>query len=218
MRTSSPPASRGSSGSIRAPIRGRIKGTALRTGLLWYAQRYGSSIVARVVEDNASAELRQMIRLDDPAFGIVASGWYDTIRVGELMVLLERAAEIEDDGASDAYNNSLAGAIAKDNVYGVYRSLFTLITTPPMLVANGHRVWRTYVDEGTFSATTPRPGELVFEIRGWIHHHPQVCRFVGYITQQVLRIIGYEGLVMERTACISQGDPCCAFEGMYLPK
>ena len=30
--------------------------------------------------------------------------------------------------------------------------------------------------------------------------------------------VGYEALVIERTACVSQGDTSCTFEGMYLPK
>ena len=49
-------------------------------------------------------------------------------------------------GDGRAVPDALASAIAKDNVNGVYRSLFRLITTPQMLEANVQRVWRTYVD------------------------------------------------------------------------
>src|SRR5262249_54101378 len=136
---------------------------------------------------------------------------------------LEQAAgdgadDSADDAESDAYNNALANAIAKDNVTGVYRSLFRLITTPPMLEANVQRVWRTYVDEGVLTATSPRKGELRFEIRAWVHHHPHLCRVVGYVIQHVLRAVGYEALVVERTHCLSFGDALCGFDGMYLPK
>jgi predicted hydrocarbon binding protein len=41
---------------------------------------------------------------------------------------------------------------------------------------------------------------------------------VGFAIQHVLRAIGYEALVIERTNCVSLGDSACAFEGMYLPK
>ena len=206
-----------SSGSIRAPIRGRVKGTAIRTGLLWFAQKYGADLIARTAA-TAPPELRAMIRLDDPAFGIVASGWYDTARIGELLVMLERAAGVEGEEASEEYNNALCSAIAQDNVTGVYRSLFRLITTPPMLEANAQRVWRTYVDEGTLTATATRLGELRFEVRAWTHHHPQLCRVVGFVMQHVLRAVGYDALVIEQTQCIAMADGFCGFEGMYLPR
>src|ERR1019366_3121692 len=73
-RGSSMPATQRSSGSIRvAAARGRVKGAAL----LWFADAHGEAQMARVL-DLASPELRAMLRIADPAFGIMASGWYDT--------------------------------------------------------------------------------------------------------------------------------------------
>ena len=203
----------GASGAVRV-ARGRMKGTAVRTGLLWFAERYGVDAVAQMCE-RATPELRAMVRLDDPSFGIVASGWYDTRLVGELLRLLEESSAGDD---SEGWVSDLAEAIAKDNVSGVYRSLFRLITTPAMLEANAQRVWRTYCDEGILVVHAPRAGELQLEIRYWTHHHAHACRVVGYAIQHVLRAVGYEALVIERTACVSQGDPSCGYEGMYLPK
>jgi len=211
-RTSVPPPAQ-ASGSVRV-VRGRMKGTAVRSGLLWFATRYGTEAVTRMW-DHASTELRAMVRLDDPSFGIVASGWYDTRLVGELLKALEESIGVED---RDAWASALAEAIAKDNVNGVYRSLFRLITTPAMLEANAQRVWSTYCDEGNLIAHAPRAGELQMEIRHWTNHHEQTCRIVGFAAQHILRAIGYEALVVERTQCVSDGDPVCAFEGMYLPK
>jgi hypothetical protein len=191
-----------------------MKGTAVRTGLLWFADRYGMEMVKRIWE-RSSLELRALIRLDDPSFGIVASGWYETRLVGELLALLEETTAADD---SDRWASDLAEAIAKDNVGGVYRSLFRLITTPSMLEANAQRVWRTYCDEGILVVNAPRAGELALEVRYWTHHHAHACRVVGFAIQHVLRAVGYEALVIERTQCVSQGDPTCAFEGMYLPK
>jgi hypothetical protein len=133
--------------------------------------------------------------------------------VGELLTLIEKVSSDDD---AETHNDALAEAIAKDNVSGVYRSLFRLITTPAMLEANVQRVWRTYFDEGTLIVRAPRPGELFLEIRHWTHHHAQTCKVVGYAIQHVLRAVGYNGLVIERTQCVSQGDPTCAYEGVYL--
>jgi len=201
------------SATMRVP-RGRLKGTAVRAGLLWFAEVYGADALARALT-RASVDARAIIRLDDPSFGIVASGWYETRLIGELLLLLEESVHTDD---SDAWASALAESIARDNVGGVYRSLFRLVTTPPMLEANAQRVWRTYCDEGILVAHAPRPGELQIEIRHWGHHHPQTCRVVGFAIQHVLRAVGYEALVIERTQCLADGDPACAFEGMYLPK
>src|SRR5262249_56552631 len=92
--TSAPPPRRASSGSIRLPVQGRVKGTAIRTGLLWFTQKYGADVVARVAEA-APAEVASLLRLDDPGFGIVASGWYDGIGGGELLLRLEQAVGID---------------------------------------------------------------------------------------------------------------------------
>jgi hypothetical protein len=201
------------SGSIRVS-RGRLKGTAVRTGLLWFAEKHGMETMSRLWA-RSSPELRAMVRLDDPSFGIVASGWYETHLVGELLTVLEEAAAADD---VEAWANSLAEAIAKDNVGGVYRSLFRLITTPAMLEQNAQRVWRTYCDEGILIARAPRAGEIQLEVRYWTHHHAHACRLVGYAIQHVLRAVGYDALVIERTQCVAEGDAACAFEGIYLPK
>jgi hypothetical protein len=199
---------------MRVAARGRLKGTAIRTGMLWFQERYGRTAVEETWA-RGSAELKTLVRLDDPSFGIVASGWYDTRLVGELLAALE---ETVGDDEPDAWASALAEAIAKDNVSGVYRSLFRLITTPAMLEANAQRVWRTYCDEGVMVVNAPRAGELHLEIRHWTHHHEHACRVVGFAIQHVLRAVGYEALVVERSQCVSQGDAACAFDGMYLSR
>jgi serine/threonine protein kinase len=195
------------------PAAGRLKGTAIRAGLTWFATNQGQDALQRAYE-MASPQLQAMLQLGEPACGVIASGWYDVACVGELIEILERVADPPD---REAYEMLMSTAIAKDNVNGIYRSLFKLITTPATLEANSHRVWSTYVDEGTLVARSPSRGTLEFEIRAWAHHHPAVCRTVGFMIQNVLRTVGYNALVIERTQCVSDGDPVCAFEGLYLP-
>ena len=74
--------------------RGHMKGTAVRTGVLWYAQRYGTDTLGRAMEH--APQVASVLRLDEPSFGIVASGWYDTRTIGKLLVALEETAGIED--------------------------------------------------------------------------------------------------------------------------
>jgi hypothetical protein len=192
---------------------GRVKGTAIRAGLTWYASTYGQEALSRVYE-LASPDLRAILRAEDSAFGVIASGWYDTLLVGELLEHLEKLADPDD---PEAYANALTTAIAKDNVGGIYKSLFRLVSTPTMLEANAQRVWRTYVDEGTCTAKVPAAGKIAMEVKGWQHHHPTTCRVVGFMMQNVLRAVGYTALIVERTHCVGDGDGICAFDGMYLP-
>ena len=211
-RGSSMPAAR-SSGSIRvAAARGRIKGTAVRAALLWFADAYGETQLARILEV-ASPELRAMLRPGDPAFGIMASGWYDTQLIGELLDGLERVAAPED---TRDLHSRLAAAVAHDNVNGVYKALFRLIASPPLLEANGQRVWSTYIDEGTFIVRLLGPGTFEAQVRGWSHHHTTVCLMLRPLFEHMLRAIGYNALVVERTQCVDNGDGQCLFHGNWL--
>jgi hypothetical protein len=195
-----------------AAPRGRIKGTALRAAIAWVGETQGERALARVNE-LASPELRCILRMGDPALGIMASGWYDIELVGELLNAFEQAVLPSDPATFVA---QLADAIARDNVGGVYRALFRLIASPPLLEANAQRVWQTYVDEGTLSVRILKLGSFDARVRGWSRHNASVCRIVGPIMQQSLRAIGYNALVVERTQCLAHGDTQCVFEGNWL--
>jgi hypothetical protein len=196
-----------------AIARGRIKGTAVRAGIAWFGDTYGDAGLARVHE-LASPELAGLLQPRDPVFGLIASGWYDTLLIGELLELIEAVAAPPN---AEAFQSRVAEAIARDNVNGVYRSLFRLIASPPLLEANAQRVWRTYVDEGTMAVSIGRPGTFEARVRGWSRHHPGVCRMLRAMLESLLRAIGYTGLVVERTQCAGDGDPCCSFEGTWAP-
>ncbi len=203
-----PPATR-----TAAASRGRIKGTAIRAGVAWFAATYGDAGVSQVVP-LATPDLAAVLRTEDPAFGLIASGWYETGLVGELLEVLERIASSPEPAA---FQSKLADAIAEDNVHGIYRVLFRLVSSPALLEANAQRVWRTYVDEGTLSVSLRGQGAFAAVVRGWAHHHPAVCLMIRAMIERLLRAVGYRGLVVERTGCIDQGDPHCMYAGIWLP-
>jgi serine/threonine protein kinase len=208
-----PPTSWAPSASRAPTALGRIKGTALRAGLAWYAGAYGPSVLARI-GTMASPELHATLRLQDPEFGIMPSGWYDAAVAGELLDLLDRAATPSD---SEIFLSKLAQAIAADNVSGVYKSLFRLVSSPAMLEAHAQRVWRTYIDEGNLSVRITGRGSFEAHVTGWSRHNATVCRFLRPLTEQILRAVGYTALVVERTACIEDGETSCAFDGIWVP-
>lgn len=205
--TSRPPAS-----ATRVAVgRGRIKGAAMRAGLTWFAEAYGETGVARVVEQ-ASPQLRAILRPKLTAFGLIASGWYDTHLIGELVEVIERVASPID---PVAFRASVGEAIAHENVGGVHRALFRLVASPSLLEANAQRVWRTYVDEGTLSVRPRAAAAFDARVRGWQHHHPSVCQTLRAMLESSLCAVGYAALVLERTRCVGLGDTQCAFAGTW---
>jgi serine/threonine protein kinase len=211
--STAPPSSGPASASRIATSRGRIKGTAIRAVVTWFAHTYGDAAMALVV-GRASPELRAILRPGDPAAGIMASGWYDTERVGELLDGLESVAAPTDPGE---FCSRVGEALARDNVHGVYRALFRLIASPTLIEANAQRVWQTYVDEGTL--TVRLSGQRGFEarVRGWSKHHPTVCRTIPPAIEHVLRAVGYKGVSVARTRCVARGDGVCEFETRLEP-
>ena len=184
----------------------------MRAGLAWFNDSYGAPATARVSQF-ASAELHATLRFGDTALGIMPSGWYDTQMIGELLVVMERAVSPAD---PDAFVSRLAEAIARDNVNGVYRSLFRLVASASLLEANAQRVWRTYVDEGTLTVHILSSGSFEARVRGWSRHHAAVCRLLQPLLEHLLRAIGYTALVVERTECVSDGASQCSFDGTWL--
>jgi serine/threonine protein kinase len=200
-----------SSATRVSAARGRVKGVAVRAGIAWFAETYGNAGIARVV-DLASPELRAILRPKNTACGLIASGWYDTQLVGELVELIERVAAPID---PVAFGASVGEAIAHDNVTGVHRALFRLVASPALLEAHAQRVWRSYVDEGTLTVRMRAGGSFDARVRNWAHHHPSVCRTVRAMLESALRAAGYTALVLERTHCVGLGDTQCAFRGNY---
>jgi serine/threonine-protein kinase len=211
-RTSVPPAARMPSSSMRVAVpRGRVKGTAVRAGLSWFAQTYGAPGLERLTE-LASPELQAILRPSDPALGLIASGWYDTQLIGELLGLAEHVAQPLE---AEELLARIADAVARDNVGGVYRSLFRLVASPPLLEANAQRVWRTYVDEGTLSVKLSGEGAFRANVRGWSRHNVNVCRMLRPLIQSLLREVGYRSLTVDRTQCVGDGNTQCTFEGSW---
>ena len=144
----------------------------------------------------------------------MASAWYEIDLMGELLDLVERVASPDD---PREFASRLAVAVARDNVNGVYRALFRLIASPPLLEANAQRVWSTYFDEGTLTVRVQVPGSFEARVRGWSHHHGTVCSILRPFVEHLLRSIGYSACVVERTQCVDQGDGQCLFIGNWLP-
>jgi hypothetical protein len=155
-----------------------------------------------------------MLRPADPALGLIASGWYDTQLIGELLGLAEHVAQPLDPAELGL---RIAEAVARDNVGGVYRALFRLVASPKLLEANAQRVWRTYVDEGTLAVELTGDGAFRATVRGWSRHSMNVCRFLRPLLERLLLEVGYRSVAVERLGCVGSGNTQCSFSGTWAP-
>jgi hypothetical protein len=164
------------------------------------------------VAELASPELRGILHPNDPVLGLIASGWYDTQLVGELIALMEHVAQPLDPAELGA---RVADAVARDNVGGVYRSLFRLVASPQLLETNAQRVWRTYLDEGTLSVHLRSEDTFRAHVRGWSRHNANVCRMLRPLLESLLREVGYKSIAVQRVQCVGEGNTQCTFDGRW---
>ncbi len=192
-----------------------LKGVAVRAGLRWVAEKHGMQAVEGVYA-RSSTQLRSIIVPGLSSFGIVSSSWYEATLIGELLDVIVHVTKAPNDG-----REALAGmaeAIARDNLKGVYQSLFRLIATRPQLIAHGQRVWRSYYNDGTLTVTSEREGELLFSVSETREHHLRLCVMTSLVLEQILEKIGYSGASLTRLSCIDKGARACTFEVDYIAK
>ena len=189
-----------------------VKGVAVRAGLHWVSAHYGLGAV-QAVHDQGSEALRRIIVPGLSSFGILSTGWYGVLVIGELLDVIVQAtgpANVE------AHFRRMASAVAHDNVTGVYKALFRLVATPALLTAHGGRVWRSYFSHGTIDVTSAREGELTLAIRDAGVHHATMCLMTSLVVERILVEVGYKGATLGRRRCTGRGDMECAFQIDYL--
>ncbi len=189
-----------------------LKGVAVRAGLRWVATTYGVETV-KAVHEQGSEALRAIIVPGLPTFGILSSGWYDQLVIGELLDLILRVTKPP---SVPEHFRQMAIAVAQDNVHGAFRSLFRLITTRSLLVAHAQRVWANYFSAGTLVATSPREGEIVLSARDAPTHHDATCLMTSAVIERILLEVGYKGATLERKQCRGHGGSECVFEVDYV--
>ncbi len=188
-----------------------VKGIAIRAGLQWVSSTYGMGAV-QAVFDAGSPELRKALVPELSSFGVLSSSWYTVGVVAELLDVVDAVTAPKD---LQAHWREMATAVAADNVSGVYKSLFRLISSRTLLVAHAQRVWRSYFNDGQLVVTSPREGELVLCVRT-TEHHESLCRTTANVVQQIFGRIGFKGATLARTRCRTRGASLCMYEVDYL--
>ena len=193
------------------PVSG-VKGAAVRAGLRWVTMTYGDDCAQKICEE-VSPPLRAKLIAGLSSFGVLSTEWYDVNLIGELLDVISnvtRTTQLVD------HLDRMADAVAADNVQGVYRSLFRLIATRPLLIAHANRVWSNYFSSGSLLVRSPREGELILTSSGAKAHHSSLCTMTSRVLEKILLRVGYKGATLVRAQCRGSGDRDCVFEVDYV--
>ncbi len=143
-----------------------------------------------------------------PALGILASEWYPASLVHSVLDAVTFGLSepdrqrLSDDGAE---------AIMRATLHGLYKTLFSLMATPERYARFGPKLWGAYYDSGRFEIIMPNSTTAVCTIAGWSGHHPFACDLNRSAAGAIYRAMGCESVRVERTSCVSNGDPACRF-------
>jgi hypothetical protein len=185
----------------------KIKGAAIREFFRWYVERFGQDYVLKRYADFPD-EIRKQFDFDDPRMGVIASEWYPAEMVHKL---LERVVE----GMAPAERARLlregAQATLTSTVRGVYKLLFDSFMTPERYARRSQTLFSRYFNTGVMSKAIESSHAHLSEIRDWTSHHPLLCDFILYVGETVYGAMGCRDVASVRLACVSDGNPWCAF-------
>jgi hypothetical protein len=186
----------------------RIKGSAIRELVRWYARTHGMAGIETAVRAMPQ-DLAKDLDLSDEALGILSSGWYDVRIVHALLDALvlpfppaERRALLAS-GAREAVRASASG---------VYRFVIAQIVTPGFYARNIQRLWRMLHESGHREILIEREGHARSRTWDWPGHHPLMCDVTIETMCAVFELTGREDVVAIRRSCVSDGARECVVD------
>jgi len=190
-----------------AAERGRIKGAAFREFVAWLEKDRGAPALAGIVA-SLPTDVRQRFVVNRPALGLLPATWYpaelvhvflDALTWGVSGAEMERMAR---EGAEFAMQR---------NLRGVYRSLFGLFVSPKIYALGIQQLWNLHYDSGRVGNLEAGPNTHRAVIHDWRGHHPFICRLNMAAAFPIYGAMKCRDVAVRREACVSYGDPACAW-------
>ena len=150
-----------------------------------------------------------------PAFGVVASRWYDA---GQLHALLDALVESLEPAARERLIQGGARAVMDATLRGIYKLLFDWMATPDRYARFAPKLWASYYDGGTFLVEPLDPHAARCTICGWHSHHPVICELNRAAAAAIYEAMGCRGVTVERQRCLGDGDACDEFITRWQPR
>lgn len=97
---------------------------------------------------------------------------------------------------------------------GIYRIMLKL-ATPPFLLKQSARIWRTYMDRGELVIQDEGPNTATVAVSGYDPLHVVHCYENIGTFRAGLEVCGAKAPVVRHRACRLQGAPACLFEARW---
>ena len=186
---------------------GKMKGAAFREFVAWVEQDRGPDALAAVVAD-LPGDVRRHFLVGRPALGLLAGTWYPAELVHSF---LDRLTKGVNEQELQRMARQGAEFTMERNLRGVYRSLFSLFVSPRIYVLGVQQLWNLHYDSGRVRNTELGPTAQRAEVSDWRGHHPFACRLNTAAVHPIYGAMKCQGIDVRREACLSHGEPYCAW-------
>jgi hypothetical protein len=185
---------------------GSLKGSALRSFLLWYEGEYGAGHHAEDVA-GLPAHLQPLVDPSREALGVLASKWYPA-ELGHALFdqMLARTSAQE----LDAMVRRAGPAVLRMQMTGLQRRAFNLLMNPNRYRRYVQTIWNQNFDSGEIEVLETGPQEHHGFTRNWRGHHVLICRLVQTGKQAIYEAMGCKNVTVELTGCVSEGAEACS--------
>lgn len=166
---------------------GHFKGNTLRYLAPWMISTFGADPVEKAFRTIPS-ELRPGLDAGKPAFGTLASTWYDS-RIYQSM--LDQLLVSTPKSEYPALARDAGRYVLSQTLRGVYAKLFGLMATPTLYARYSQKMWDTHYDTGTVTIRHLAPNVAVHRVVGWTGHHEFICninRQSGVIVYEMMNL------------------------------
>ncbi|MCA9643196.1 MAG: hypothetical protein H6718_19205 [Polyangiaceae bacterium] len=184
----------------------RIKGVAIAAFVQWYQQTQDRARLAEVIA-SMRPEHRVHLDVNRPGAGLIASTWYPSALVHELLDGLSAGLS---ESETEALATQAEGAVMDATLHGVHKLFFRMLVTPERYARYSQPLWNRFFDSGQM-VTEVEGNEVRSRATNWRGYHCFICR----MNREAMRIIhtamGVKVLgKVETVECMAQGDKSCS--------
>jgi hypothetical protein len=187
---------------------GKVKGSALRPLVEWFAGTCGEAAVEEVAELLSPAR-RAEVRLGAPALGILPAGWYSEMLASELSeAVLDRTAPLMEERQA---LREIGETIFDRSLGRISRAAISWFASPQMIAQSSGMWWRMYHKTGTVTARLD--GDVIYATgEGWGEHTMAWCKVVGSSCRHALDLAGcIDATVTDHVCARGVGQCAMAF-------
>jgi hypothetical protein len=184
---------------------GRIKGTAIRNFIEWYAKTRDLERVKQAIR-TLPAQRQAAFDFSHGSLGVLASTWFDAPDMHRLLDHL--TAGLSPD-AYDAMAQEAGSATVRGLMTGVQKVIFARFLTPRSYGVLATFAFRHNYEHGTVKNVELGPRRHEGTVDGWIGHHRFLCRMNAAIKADIYRAMGCKNVRTEQRYCRGDGDAQC---------